>query len=84
MAATFDCKIVEKVLSHQHKQFVINWNKVVQMYPIQISKWMMQNLREMKSIRTGEGRVNTNALFLVILKKLLCFMGCFVLPFSSE
>lgn len=29
VAAAFDCKIVEGVLSHQMKQFVIDGNKVV-------------------------------------------------------
>lgn len=87
MAAAYDCKIVEGVLSHQLKQFVIDGNKVVLSVSNPDTKVDDAEFEENEVYAidivtsTGEGKVNVNALFLVILKKLYCFMGCFVLSF---
>ncbi|GFP84494.1 proliferation-associated protein 2g4 [Phtheirospermum japonicum] len=48
VVAAYDCKIVEGVLSHQMKQFVINGNKVVLSVPVLKQKLMKQNLRRMR------------------------------------
>lgn len=48
VVAAYDCRIVEGVLSHQMKQFVIDANKVVLSVSNPDTRVMMRSLKRMK------------------------------------
>lgn len=66
VAAAYDCKVVEGVLSHQMKQFVIDGNKVVLSVPSADTRVEDSEFEENEVyavdivLSTGEGKVGTS------------------------
>lgn len=83
MAAAYDCKIVEGVLSHQLKQFVIDGNKVVLSVSnpdtrVDDAEFEENEVYAIDIVTsTGEGKV-TIMHFLINLKKAILVLGFFV------